>query len=85
VEALFASPRHPYTTALLAAVPRLDGRGLPRPIAGAVPNFLHLPPGCRFRPRCAHAQAACEVVPPMLAVGREHDVACVLHRAAVAA
>ena len=85
VEALFASPRHPYTAALLAAVPRLDGRGLPRPIAGTVPNFLHPPSGCRFRPRCAHAQAACESVPPMLAVGRDHDVACVLHRTKVAA
>ena len=47
VDELLKSPRHPYTAALLAAVPRLDGHSLPRPIAGTVPNFLSPPPGCR--------------------------------------
>jgi peptide/nickel transport system ATP-binding protein len=85
VDELLGSPRHPYTAALLAAVPRLDGHSLPRPIAGTVPNFLSPPPGCRFRPRCPHARPACDAPPPMLTVAAGHEVACVLHAEKVAA
>jgi peptide/nickel transport system permease protein len=62
---IFARPRHPYTAALIASMP--EG-GAPRltAIAGTVPSPHKLPPGCRFAPRCAHADAACAAVPPVL-------------------
>lgn len=61
---LFRHPRHPYTEGLLRAVPRLDETGEAKKrrlhtIEGVVPNPLELPPGCRFAPRCVHAQAVC--------------------------
>lgn len=64
VRELFARPRHPYTEGLLRAVPRLAEEGAERKqrlttIEGVVPNPLELPPGCRFAPRCQHAQEAC--------------------------
>ncbi len=79
--ALFAAPLHPYTRALLAAVPRLTGEALPVPIAGMVPDFLSAPPGCRFAPRCPHATAACETPPPPVQVAPDHIVACTLYSA----
>ena len=77
-KALFAQPRHPYTRALLAAVPRLTG-SRPVPIDGMVPDFTRPPPGCRFHPRCAHAVAKCLEPPPMVTVAPGHEVACVLY------
>lgn len=61
---LFRHPRHPYTEGLLRAVPRLNETGEAKKrrlhtIEGVVPNPLALPPGCRFAPRCVHAQAVC--------------------------
>lgn len=60
--ALFASPRHPYTAALLSAVPSLDNAGteyvLPT-IPGAPPDLAAPPPGCRFNPRCPLTEQAC--------------------------
>jgi peptide/nickel transport system ATP-binding protein len=75
--ALFADPRHPYTNALLASIPPLDG---PRPhrlqaIDGAPPSLLKLPPGCAFAPRCPHAFDRCATVRPAL-IGAPHEVAC---------
>ena len=60
---LFAKPLHPYTAGLLRSVPRLDQpRGLKlETIEGAPPDLLAPPPGCRFAPRCAARQAACEL------------------------
>ena len=76
---LFASPRHPYTHALLEAVPRIDQRGVLRSIAGSVPNLVAPPAGCRFHPRCPHAMDACRKrFPAMAAVGPGHQVACYL-------
>ena len=68
VERLYASPRHPYTRALLSAVPSMDpARRTERPpLAGDPPNPIDPPRGCRFRDRCAHAHAACAAVAPML-------------------
>ncbi len=65
---LFATPSHPYTQALLAAVPRI-GRARARTglaIKGEMPSPLDPPPGCVFHPRCPKAQAICREVPPTL-------------------
>ncbi|MEZ5911022.1 MAG: ABC transporter ATP-binding protein [Paracoccaceae bacterium] len=61
---LFASPRHPYTAALLAALPeRATGRHLPT-IPGVVPGQFDRPAGCLFSPRCAFADDRCRSTPP---------------------
>ena len=79
---LFAAPRHPYTQALFAAVPRLTGTHLPVGIEGGVPDYRDPPPGCRFHPRCPHARDECRRPPPTVAVAPGHSVACVLYRTA---
>lgn len=78
VEELFENPRHPYTRALFAAVPRLVGDVMPEPIDGMVPDFVAPPEGCRFNPRCAFATERCLTPPPLYDVGKAR-VACVLH------
>ncbi|CAH2599125.1 dipeptide ABC transporter ATP binding subunit DppD [Rhodovastum atsumiense] len=67
-EALFATPRHPYTAALLDALPEraLGRRRLPT-IPGVVPGIDDRPQGCLFNPRCRFADTACRSVPPTLA------------------
>lgn len=80
VQRLFEAPRHPYTQALLEAVPRLTGRGLPQGIEGAVPDYTAPPPGCRFHTRCQHARAECSEQPPSVETEPGHHVACVLYR-----
>jgi oligopeptide/dipeptide ABC transporter ATP-binding protein len=79
-ETLFRAPAHPYTKALLAAIPRLAGpiAALPA-IPGTVPAPHAMPPGCRFAPRCDHARPDCTVQPAMRAIAPAHGVACVLH------
>ena len=69
-EEIFENPRHPYTRALLAAVPNLEvDSELPR-IEGDVPSPLRPPPGCHFHPRCPLAEARCrETAPELHAVG----------------
>jgi dipeptide transport system ATP-binding protein len=62
--ALFADPHHPYTAALLRALPeRATARQLDA-IPGVVPGQFDRPRGCLFAPRCAHAQAVCHTVAP---------------------
>jgi len=75
---IFASPRHPYTRALLAAVPRLDGgkRDAVPPLPGEPPNAARLPPGCVFSSRCAHVKPGCREREPALADDGGHEVAC---------
>jgi dipeptide transport system ATP-binding protein len=66
VDGLFSAPRHPYTAALLNALPeRSTGRRLPT-IAGVVPGLGDRPEGCLFNPRCSHATDRCRNEPPAL-------------------
>lgn len=78
VDALFASPAHPYTEGLLAAVPTLDTtRERLRTIPGTVPAPTHWPSGCRFRERCAHAWDRCATEAPALyQVSPAHRARC---------
>jgi len=74
---LFRTPRHPYTEALLRAVPRIDQRKELRVIPGNIPNLIEPPPGCRFHPRCPYARDACsQAVPRLEEVDRGHLAAC---------
>lgn len=79
---LFRAPAHPYTRALLAAVPRLEGPvSRLRPIAGQVPRPAHWPAGCRFHPRCPDRMAICgRDAPPLAAQAPGHDAACWLNQ-----
>lgn len=79
VAALFDEPRHPYTQALMRAVPRLTGGELPEPIEGSVPDYIDPPSGCRFRPRCPHAASVCARVPARVEVAPGHAVLCTLY------
>ncbi|HTQ01631.1 MAG TPA: oligopeptide/dipeptide ABC transporter ATP-binding protein [Casimicrobiaceae bacterium] len=81
-EALFASPKHPYTEALLSAVPIPDPRLRSDRIVleGDVADPANAPPGCHFHPRCRYAQAICrERSPALEEVAPLHFVSC--HRA----
>lgn len=77
--AVFADPRHPYTRALLACAPQVDGprsRRLPV-IPGAPPRIGQQPPGCAFAPRCRYVRASCRTMePPLVEVGPGRSSAC---------
>jgi oligopeptide/dipeptide ABC transporter ATP-binding protein len=77
---ILRAPRHPYTQALLSAVPSLDAVDRRRRVvlAGDPPNPAAPPSGCVFRTRCPIAIAACaETRPKLRPVGRDHDAACI--------
>ena len=75
-EQVYGQPAHPYTRALLAAVPDPARRTLPDALEGEVPSPAAPPSGCRFRTRCAHAVALCaDRIPPAVSV-RGHRAAC---------
>jgi peptide/nickel transport system ATP-binding protein len=77
VKDLFQKPLHPYTRALLAAVPKFSMEDELKSIEGNVPNLVTPPSGCRFHPRCPHAMAVCkEAFPEMTEIGQNHQVAC---------
>jgi peptide/nickel transport system ATP-binding protein/oligopeptide transport system ATP-binding protein len=81
--ALFAEPRHPYTQALLSAVPVPDPAARRKRIIleGDVPSPIAPPPGCRFHTRCPHARERCrEEVPALVADGAGRATACHLWR-----
>ena len=78
-DALFARPRHPYTSALMRSIPR-PGGGKRKPgasLGGEVPSPLDPPPGCPFHPRCPRAADICREVRPLLEpVADGHIAAC---------
>jgi oligopeptide/dipeptide ABC transporter ATP-binding protein len=84
---LFASPQHPYTIALLSAVPEVGSR--PRdeiPIEGEPPSAMRIPQGCRFHPRCPWVVERCLAESPGLELLRpDHAVACHVAKARAAA
>ncbi|CAM3497008.1 ABC transporter ATP-binding protein [Stackebrandtia soli] len=80
---VFSTPRHPYTSGLIRAVPPVRaGSAEPESIPGAPPDLAGLPSGCAFRPRCRHAVEDCEQTDPVLelvasrADGLAHEAAC---------
>jgi peptide/nickel transport system ATP-binding protein len=83
VREIFASPRHPYTTGLLASIPdprrdvAADGtRQRLTPIPGSVPSIYALPPGCPFEPRCPLAEARCKEPVVLVPAGPRHLTRC---------
>ena len=75
---LYEAPAHPYTVALLTAIPKVGNRavGAPR-VSGELPSPMNPPSGCRFRTRCPRADAQCaEVEPEMRELRPGHYVAC---------
>jgi len=80
-EELYSNPMHPYTKALMSAVPIADPFVEEKReriiLKGEVPSPLNPPPGCSFHPRCAYAKPECsQLIPPLHDVGGGHEVAC---------
>lgn len=78
VHEIFEEPKHPYTWALLRAIPRLDtGKRRLEAITGSPPNMLQPPPGCPFHPRCGYAMNVCaQEAPAPSQVSAAHSAAC---------
>jgi len=76
---LFSETSHPYTKALLSAIPSLDPdvRGNAQRLEGEIPSPINPPPGCRFNTRCPYAQDRCrKEVPEWRELSSKHHVAC---------
>jgi oligopeptide transport system ATP-binding protein len=87
-DTLFRDPAHPYTQALLSAVPVADpvveSRRPRQILRGEVPSVMRPPSGCRFHPRCAHAMDVCSKEdPPLVELSPGRAAACHLHKAAI--
>ncbi|QCB92685.1 ABC transporter ATP-binding protein [Cellulomonas shaoxiangyii] len=69
---VWSSPQHPYTRALIDALPRISAAPtLPVSLLGEVPDAARIPVGCRFRPRCPHAMDVCRTDPPVVQLGAQ--------------
>ncbi|MHA1409866.1 MAG: ABC transporter ATP-binding protein [Candidatus Odinarchaeia archaeon] len=82
VKKLFKEPLHPYTRALIGAIPYVESGKKKRltTIPGMVPNLINPPPGCRFHPRCEYAMDICKkCTPQLLEEKANHHVACFLY------
>jgi len=81
VASLFGEARHPYSQALLEAVPSIhDGETILRAIPGGIPALTNPPPGCRFHPRCRRAVDRCSrAVPERVSFGPGRNVVCHLY------
>ncbi|HET8760634.1 MAG TPA: oligopeptide/dipeptide ABC transporter ATP-binding protein [Nitrospiria bacterium] len=80
-DALFTHPRHPYTQALIAAIPVPDPAVAPRTmlLEGDPPSPINLPTGCRFYSRCPKRVPECQTIdPPLRQIENGHEVACIL-------
>ncbi|MBY6153786.1 ABC transporter ATP-binding protein [Vannielia litorea] len=76
-DTLFANPVHPYTEALLHAMPRVDRKADNlQPIPGSVPSISGRPAGCVYAPRCKYVQPGCSVHPELVPVDVNHGVRC---------
>jgi oligopeptide/dipeptide ABC transporter ATP-binding protein len=77
-DAVFETPRHPYTRALLGAVPKMDlvKRERPAVTQGDIPSPLNIPSGCRFRTRCLMARDICRTEPPEVMIAADHMSRC---------
>ena len=75
---IFNNPQHPYTQALLSAIPKVGefDRSDRIIIQGDIPSPVNPPSGCRFHTRCPHATEACKTDPPVTDLGNGHMVAC---------
>ncbi|EPX80540.1 ABC transporter ATP-binding protein [Salipiger mucosus] len=76
-DTLFADPVHPYTEALLKAMPRVDRKAESlEPIPGSVPSISARPAGCVYAPRCNYVQPSCAAHPSLVPVGGNHEARC---------
>lgn len=78
-EELYGNPLHPYTQALISAIPVPDPKVKMKPILlkGEIPSPINPPPGCRFHTRCPYAMDVCRTVEPdLVSVGEDHLAAC---------
>lgn len=74
---VFKNPKHPYTKALMACLPKLTGEGIAEGIPGRIPDYADPPPGCRFAPRCPHVMEICNSERPVHKMcGNNHFTSC---------
>jgi peptide/nickel transport system ATP-binding protein len=80
-EQIYTKPKHPYTQALISAVPEPDPKSKKKRIIpqGEVPNAVNIPTGCRFHPRCPYAKEICKIQEPILKNVENQQVACHLY------
>jgi peptide/nickel transport system ATP-binding protein len=83
---VFDTPLHPYSIGLLEAFPSIRGPRVPLTgIPGSPPDLAHLPPGCRFAPRCPKVMDSCREISPELYLVGGVEVRCLLHAPSAAA